>query len=807
MQDLRYALRGFRKQPVFSVVAILTLTLGVGATTAVFSVLYQVLLKPLPYSHADRLVAVDNVYLRAGNEPSDVAIPDYMDRRTGAPAVEDATLFAPRVSALDLGGNPEQILGLAVTPSFFTTLGRGPALGRAFVDADVAGGVAAKVVVLTDATWRTRFGGDPSIVGRAIRVNGEAQTVIGVLPRDFEVPWRDAALLFPFAFTSDQMSDAERGNEFSRMIARLRPGATVAQLDAQMDAITAGLMTRVPSRAAFMQSSGFTGRAVPLQAMQTQSIRTQLYIVQAAVVLVLLIACANVGNLLLMRTAGRQRELAIRTAIGAGRRRIATQMLIEGLTLAAVGGVCGIALSIGGVRGLVTMAAEQLPLSVTAMPDGAVLAFAVCVTVLTGIVFGVVPAAGLLRASAGSLLKEDTSRGTAGRRGGSLRRALVVTECAVALVLVVGAGLLVKSFAHLTQRNAGFNPEKVLTAQIALQPLRYPDADTRRAFWQRVLTGVKTLPGITSSGLVGTTPFSGELDAGSFTLVGRPAGPGEKTPHANQDRVGGDYFTAMQIPLRAGRFFSDRDDAQAPRVAIVDDLLIKEYFPDGDAVGRQINFGGPRNYRIVGVVGTVNASDLAAPVSEGRIYLSAAQVPPARMGLVIKTAGTPESVVPAIRALVKTIDPEQPIAQVRDMDAWIERSLQPRRTPTVLLALFGACALVLAAIGIYGVLAFGVSQRLREFGIRQALGAQGSSILALVLREGLMTAALGLAIGTAAALILARGMRSLLVDVPPGDPAILGASALVLMSTAACAAWLPARRATKADPITILRSE
>jgi len=807
MQDLRYAIRGFRKQPIFAAVTILTLALGIGATTAVFSVLYQVLLRPLPFPHADRLVSVGNVYLKTSDAPSSVAIPDYLDRRSGAPAIADATLFTPRVSALDTGGTPEQVIALAVTPSFFTTLQRGPAIGRAFTDTDVSGGTAAKVAILTDETWRTRFGADPSIVGRAIHVNGEARTVVGVLPRDFEIPWRDTAMLLPFAFTPAQMSDDERGNEFSWMIARLAPGATVAQLDAQMDAIVAGLMTRVPSRAEYMQSSGFTGRAEPLQQAETKTVRAQLYIVQAAVLLVLLIVCANVGNLLLMRAMGRQRELAIRTAIGAPRRRIVKQLLIEGLALASVGGAVGVALSIAGVRGLLALASDQLPATVSTTPDAAVLAFAIVVTALTGLTFGIVPAAGMLRSPAGSLLKEDTARGTGGRRSGIVRRALVVIECAVALVLVVGAGLLVTSFGHVMHMDAGFNPERLLTAQIALQPLRYPDSDSRRAFWQRLSGKISELPGISAAGFVGSTPFSGEFSAGSFMIVGRPVGPGEQTPHANQDRVAGDYFKAMQIPLLAGRLFTDSDTPTAPRVAIVDALLARRFFPAGDAIGHRLNFGSSNNYTIVGVVGTVNTADLARPMAEGRIYLAAMQVTPARMGLVIKAASDPAALVPGLRRAVQAIDPEQPIAQVREMNDWIERSLQPRRTPTILLTLFSVTALALAAIGIYGVLAFGVTQRLREFGIRQALGADRRSILSLVLRDGLSTASLGLVIGIAASLVLARGMRTLLVGVPPGDPLILTAAAATLLAVAAAAAWIPARRATRVDPMAALRSE
>jgi predicted permease len=403
------------------------------------------------------------------------------------------------------------------------------------------------------------------------------------------------------------------------------------------------------------------------------------------------------------------------------------------------------------------------------------------------------------------VLKDDTARGTSTRRSGRARRVLVAIEAAVAVVLLAGAGLLVKSLAYLTQVNAGFNPERVLTAQIALPPLRYPDAAARRVFWQSLDERARILPGVTAAGLVTITPFSGEFNAGSFEIAGRPVGPGEQTPHANQDRVLGAYFRAMEIPLRQGRVFSDTDTADSPRVAIVDELLAKRYFPAADAIGRQLNFGSPRNYTIVGVVGTVNTLDLAKPSAEGRIYLSAVQVPPARMGLALKAAGDPAALAAAVRASVTAIDPEQPIAQVREMDDWIERSLQPRRAPTVLLSLFGATALALAAIGIYGVLAFSVTQRLREFGIRQALGAGGRSIVSMVVREGVSTAATGLAIGVVGAIVLGQAMRSLLVGVAPSDPVVLACAAVTLLAAAAAAAWIPARRATRVDPIVILR--
>ena len=804
MPDLRYALRTLRKQPVFAFVAVLTLALGIGANTAIFSLLYQVILRPLPFPEPGRLVLVANVYTAGSGDASSVSIPDYLDRRAGAPAIEDAALFTPREATLMLGGTPEQVGALRVTPSFFTTLRRGPALGRAFLEHDaVAGGDTA--VILTHDVWRSRFAADPAVVGRRIRVNGEMREVVGVLGADFELPARDVALLLPFGFTAAQRADTERGNEFSEMIARLRPGATIAQLNAQMAAIVERLMVTVPARAEYMRNSGFGGVAFDLRDRIVGPAATSLYLLQAGVALVLLIACANVANLLLMRAAGRQRELALRTSLGATSRRILRQMLTEGLVLSGLGAIAGLVLGGAGLRALSALMGEQLPRTLDPSLDGPVLAFTAALALATSLVFGVMPALPAMRGAMAAALKEDATRSAGSRRGQRLRTGLAISEIAIALVLLVGAGLLVKSFVRVTQVDPGFVPDRILTAQLSLPGARYPDAAATVAFWQRLLERARALPGVTSAGLISSLPMSGTMSAGSYRVVGRTLPPGAPLPHARNDRVAGDYFRVMGIPLVEGRLFTDADRADATRVVVVDRFFAAKQFPGESPLGRQVNFGSPRNYTIVGVVGTINTTDLAKPVPEERIYFSAAQVTPASMTLTLKTAVDPASLAPQVRAAVQAVDPEQAIARMRTMDDWLARSLQPRRAPMTLIAVFGAVALAMAAIGIYGVLAFGVAQRIREFGIRQALGADRAMILSLVLRQGLRTTGVGIGLGLAGAVVLTRYLQSLLFGVSARDAGVFAAVTVLLFAVAVLACYIPARRATRVAPMAALR--
>ena len=806
MPDLRYALRMLRKQPVFSLVAILTLTLGIGANTAIFSVLYQVLLRPLPYPAAGRLVFIWNTYPLMGLPKATVSIPDYLDRKKEAPAIEDATLFTTRQLSLADGNSPEQLSALAVTPSFFSTLQRYPVLGQAFTEEHARPG-GDKFAILTQALWTSHFAGDRAIVGRNIRLNGEPYTVAGVMGPDFAWPARDVTVLVPFAFTPAQMSDNERGNEFSSMIARLRPGASIGQLNEQIKTIVTRNLERLPERQAFAQTSGFSGFAVPMRDEIAGDAKTPLLVLQTGVLLLLLIACANVANLLLMRATGRGRELAIRTTLGAGQWRLIRQMLAEGLVLSILGGLGGLALGMMGVRVLMATSAEQIPGLVNASLHPTVLLFTVTLGVVTGLVFGAVPAFAIVRGNVSAVLKDDSARTSAGRGTGLMRTTLVIVETALALMLLVGAGLLMKSFANLHGVNPGFASDNVLTGQIVLPPTRYRDAAARRLFWERLTAQVRGIAGVTAVGLTSNVPLNGSVSSGSYSIVGYTPGPTEARPHGRQEIVGADYFRTMQIPLLAGRVFSDQDTADSPRVVVVDQYLVNRYFATKNPLGQEIQRGGPDSPKmtIVGVVGTINAIDLSEPVTKERLYYPLAQQPRASMAVVLKTGVDPTTLVPQLRAALRAVDPEQPLANLRTMDQWVSRSLEGRRTPTALLAVFGAVALILSAVGIYGVLAFGVAQRVREFGIRQALGADRTSILSLVLTQGLRTTAIGLAIGLAGAFALTKYLRTLLFNVGAHDAAVFIAVPAVLLAVAVAACYVPARRATRIDPVVALR--
>jgi predicted permease len=804
MRDIQFAVRTLRKQPVFTLVAILTLALGIGANTAIFSLLYQILLRPLPYPDPERLVFVWNSYPGINLPQASVSIPDYIDRKTQAPALEDATLFTMRTANLNEGGNPEQVRALAVTPSFFSTLRRSPMIGRAFTE-DEAKPDADKFAILTYGLWTSQYGADRSMVGRDIRVNGEPHRVVGVLPPDFEIPASDIALVVPFSFTPQQMSDQGRGNEFSSMIARLRPGATIEQANGQFKAIVARNLERLPQYQSFAKTSGFGGYAIGMRDQLVGDVRAPLLVLQAGVILLLLIACTNVANLLLMRATARLRELAIRTTLGAGRARIVTQLLTEGIVLSIAGASVGLAVGVAGIKALIALSTAQLPGSPETTLHVPVLLFTLALAVATGVVFGLVPAAAVLRGNTAAFLKDDSSRGTSGKRTGRTRATLVVAETAIAVVLLVGAGLMIKSFARLQNVDPGFTIDNVLTAQIALPAARYPDAPARAAFWNRIIERARAIPGVSASGLTTNVPFNGNVGSGSYTIVGRTLAPGEAMPHGRQEIVGGDYFKAMRIPLVSGRTFEDTDTATSRAVCVIDEYLVKKYFADRSPLGQQIQRGPTFKATIVGVVGTINSIDLGQPVTKERIYYAAAQQAPRAMALVLKTGLDPLALVPQVRAAVQAIDAEQPIADVRTMDQWVSRSLQNRRAPMTLLAVFGAVALVLSAVGIYGIVAFGVTQRVREFGIRHALGADSGSIVSLVLGEGLRTAGGGIAIGLLGALALTRSLQSLLFGVTAHDPLVFAGVAIVLLAVALAACYVPARRATRVDPMVALR--
>jgi predicted permease len=806
MQDIRYAWRSLRKQPVFTLIAVLTLTLGIGANTAIFSLVYQILLRPLPYGDPDRLVFVWNSYPLMNLAKASVSIPDYIDRKTQADTLEDAALMTGRALTLADGGEAERIRALAVTPSFFSTLQRQPMLGRGFTEAEAQPG-ADKQVILAHTLWRTRFGADKSIIGRDIRLSSEVYKVVGVLPEDFELPGREIGALVPFSFTPQQMSDAGRGSEFSQMIARLRPGATIDLATSQFKMIVDRNLERLPQSASFVRTSGFTGFAIPMRDEIVGDTRQPLLLLQLGVLLVLFIACANVANLLLMRATGRTRELAIRTTLGAGQWRLMRQMLTEGLVLSLLGAIGGLALGFAGLRALIALAVGQIPGATSASLHLPVLGFTLLLAVVTGLIFGLVPAVAAIRGNASLMLKEDATRGSAGRSTGYMRAALVVGETAVALMLLIGAGLLIKSFARLQQVDPGFERQNVLTAQLGLPAARFPNPADRVQFWNRLIEKAQQIPGVTSVGLTTNVPLNGNVSSGSYSIVGYTPAEGEAAPHARQEIVGADYFQAMKIPLVEGRYFTAGDSADAAQVAIVDKHMVDKYFKGRSAIGQEIQRGGPDSprIRIVGVVGTINSIDLGLPVTKERIYRPMLQQAPGSMALVVKTGLEPTQVVSQVRAAVRQIDPEQPLFDVRSMEEWVDRSLAIRRAPTTLLTIFGAVALVLSAIGIYGVLAYGVTQRVREFGIRQALGANQQSILSLVLKSGMMRVGLGMALGLLGALALSTYLESMLFGVSTKDLPVFATVTLVLFAVALLACYIPARRATRIDPMIALR--
>jgi putative ABC transport system permease protein len=806
MSDVRHAIRVLLAQPLFTLVALLTLALGIGANTAIFSLVQNILLAPPPYRDGDRLVFTWNSYPKMGLPRANVSIPDYLDRRAQAPALEESTLFASLNLNLADEGRPERIPTLRVTPSFFATFQAPPAIGQAFTDAQATPG-ADKVVVLMHDLWVSRFASVRSIVGRDLRLNGESYRVLGVMPESFTAPAREIGLLVPFAFTPEQMSDEGRGNEFSTMVGRLKPGATIAQLDAQMKAIIARNVERISGAKAWVESSGFSGYAIGFQDQVVGDVRPALLVLQTGVLIVLLIACANVANLQLVRATGRQKELAIRATLGAASRTLVRQLVVEGLVLSLAGGLLGVGLGALGVRALKAIGTTQLPRAGEVALNLPVLAFTLSLAVATGIVFGLVPAMLLIRGRFMTLLKEDSGRGSAGRRTSLFRNGLVVAEVAFALMLLIGAGLLIRSFSRLQQVDPGFEVGNTLTGLMSLPATRYEKPEDVWTFWTRVLERTRAIPGVTSAGVVTVMPFGGGNSQGSYRIDNYTPGPGEAQPHAQIQFVDAGFFDALRIPLKTGRMFTASDAASTPRVVIVDEVMVRRYFKDSNPIGRQILRGNGAAYTIVGVVGTIRKLNLAEPTEKETLYFAAAQSPaPLRtMGFVVKTGLDPTSLVEPMRAAVRGIDAEQPIFNVRTMSERVALSLEQRRTPMLLIGAFAGLAMLLAAVGLYGVLAFAVSQRVRELGIRQALGAARGDILTLVMRQGMVIAGIGVVLGVGAAFWLTAFLRTQLYGIGPRDPLVLTSVPLLLLLVALVACLIPAFRATRIDPVVALR--
>lgn len=812
LQDLRYAMRTLLARPGFSAAVILTLALGIGANTLVFSLINGIYLKALPYRDDAALIDLSNSYSKSGPGRAGVSIPDYLDRRADVPALADSALYTNASLNLATEGAPERLRALRVTPSLFSTLGAGAALGRTFTDDEAQIGKE-NVVVLGNALWRNRFSADPGIVGRDLHLNGENWRVVGVMPETFMFPNRDVQLYAPFAFTDEQKSDRQRGQEFSYSVARLAPGADVAQVKAQCDAISNRNYERIGASGvdgagfrAYMQAAGFTVTAQPLRTLLAGENSQVLFLLQGAVSLVLLIACANIANLLLTRFSTRRKELSVRSALGARRGRIARQLLMESLLLAIVGGSIGLAIALAGAR--IVASSGLVPDWVVLTPDACVLGFSLLLSLLAGFLFGLIPVLSAIGAGPQQALREAGRLGGGGRGARRTRNVLVVVQLALAVTLLAGSGLLLRSFAKVLDESPGFHSGSLLTAAIALPAGKYKDGPARARGFARILDEIRKMPGVNSVGLVDAMPFTGDEGGASYRVDGEVETG--SPPHGHVLSIDEDYFKAMGIPVLRGRAFTRADwDAAAP-VAVIDEMFERKRFPNGDALGHRLNMGSPRKpdlYTIVGVVGTTKYMDLASPPREETYYFNFANTPSAIALLSVRSSVAPAALVQPLRAAIRSVDADLPLFDIKSMDERIDLSLAGRRVPMQLIGVFSALALLLAAIGIYGVLAFTVAQRAGEFGVRMAIGADATRIRRQVLGDGARLTAIGLGIGVLGAFALGLGLKSQLFGVGSIDLTSLAGVVLVLATTALVACWLPARRAARITPLEALRYE
>jgi putative ABC transport system permease protein len=808
LQDLRYAARMLMKRPGFTLVAVIALALGIGANTAIFSVINSILLRPLAYRDPAALVVINHDYPKINLKASVSAI-GYTHYRDNAKSFESVAALTGGSFNLTGGGDPERLNGSPVTHNFFSALGASPALGRVFLPEEDQPGKN-KVVVLSHAFWQRRFGGDQSLVNKTITLNDESYTVVGVMPASFQFGrelGQVVDLWTPIAFTPEQLQFNRLTNENLFVFARLKPGVTTEQAQAELNTIADNLRQQYFPPGADRSNWGLTTQS--FRELVVGDIRQALWILMGIVGLVLLIACANVANLLLARAADRQKEMAIRTALGAGRWRVIRQLLTESALLAVAGGVIGLLLAWWGVSALVKINEAQIPRANEIGLDWLVLAFTLGVALLTGVIFGLVPALQTSKADLHETLKEGGRTGSSGARGW-VRGTLVVLEMALALVVLISAGLLIRSFWNLQQVNPGFVPQNVLAMSVTLPMTKYREPVQRANFYQELLQRIRALPGVRSAGACSILPLSGNNSSGSFRIEGRDTPQGQSLPHGDRWAATTDYFSTMKIPIVRGRFFDDRDTMDSQPVAIIDETMQRKYWPNEDPVGKRISFqGGQQNpiwREIVGIVGHVKHRGLEGE-SRVQYYIPHSQVQNPSMNLVIRTDAEPTSLAGVTRGAISGMDKDLPVFRVRTLEQYVVDSMAQRRFAMTLLGIFAVVGLALAAVGLYGVLAYSVTQRSHEIGIRMALGARATDVLRLVIGQGMLLALAGVALGIVGAFLLTRLMANLLFGVKASDPLTFVVIALLLTLVALVACFVPARKATKVDPMVALRYE
>ena len=801
-RDLAQAFRMLANHRGYAAAAILSLAVGIGATTAMFSVVNQVLIEPLPYREPDRLVRVYEKRPKQGRVRNAVSAPDFMDWKARNKVFESMALIDGSLFTLAGDSGPEIVRGSSVSPEFFRVLGISPMLGRDFAAGEDQPGKD-HVAILGHEIWQRRFGGDPGLVGKPIRLSNEPYTVIGVLPPRQLTIRAEAPGLDPEIWTPQHIrSDYTRGYHRFIVFARLKPGVSLDQARADMDAVAAGLERDYPD-----ENSGHGVNLFPVTGELTGGVRPALLILFGAVGLVLLVACANVANLSLARTVARRREISIRTAIGAGAGRLVRQLLTESLVLAVLGGAAGSLLAVTGVKALVAADPGNIPRLSQVHLDGRVLLFTLAITALTGVLVGVAPAFYGVRTGLGEALR-GAGRGAVspGRRAG--RNVFVVAEIALALMLAVGAGLMVQSFARLTGVNPGYDVDGVLAADLSLTGDRYNRGAAVFAFYSELLRRMEHQPGVVSAGATSALPLTGFDPGWNFSVEGRPEVQYAQMANARFRSITPGYFETMRMTMRAGRPLTANDTAQSKLVIAVNETLARTCFPGESAVGKRISLAArPPVWReIVGVVSDVKHTSLDGE-TKPEFYMPYSQFQQGSMSIVLRARSAPESLAPMLRREIAAIDPEQAIRTIRTGEELVSKSVAQPRLYSVLLAVFSAVALVLAGIGVYGVMSFGVGQRTQEMGLRIALGAPPAAVLAMVVRQGLALAIVGVAAGLAGALALTRFLDKILYGIAPSDPATYAAAAVLLTAVAAAACYLPARRAAKADPMTALRCD
>jgi predicted permease len=815
LSDLRHAIRLLIKDRSFTVTALLTLALCIGANTAIFSVVQSVLLRPLPVPNADRLVLVLNSYPNAGAPRAAAAVPDYFDRLTGVTTLEEQSLY--RRSGVTLGavGGAERLVSVQATPSFFRLTGAQPVVGSLFSESDADEG-AARRVLLSHGIWLEKFGGDTGVVGREVRLNGNVHLVAGVLPADFTFLWNDIDVWLPTQFTAAEKSDNGRHSNNWTMVGRLKEGASLAQVQQQLDAINAVNDERFPQFRQILKDAGYRTDAFMLQDDLVRELRPVLYLLWGGVAFVLLIGCVNIANLVMIRSSGRAREMATRHAIGASHGRLSRQMLSETMLVSVVGGALGILLGWWALSAVPTLGLDELPRGHEIHMDLTTVAVAFGMTVLVGLVIGLVPVLRLRTMNVNSTLRDEGRGGTVSHGTNLLRRGLATAQIALAFVLLIGAGLMFASFREVLKIDPGFMPSGVITAAVTLPSTAYPNDAALSAVSRRLVEAAQSIAGVEHAGVTSTLPMSGDFSSSVIFAEGYVMKPGESLLSPAQTSVSHGYFEAMGTPLVKGRLFTSADTMESPLVIIVDEQLAEKFWPGQDPIGRRMyppaSMDDPtaitpetRFYNVVGVVRNVQMTGLASSVPMvGAYYFVQAQSPDRGVTLALRTATSPESVVNALRKKVAEINPELPVYSVQTMMELMEESLISRRVPMLIAAAFAVVALFLSAIGVYGVLAYQVSQRRREIGIRMALGSTAREVFRLVLADGLKIAGAGLALGLVGTFFVGEAMKSQLYEVTPNDPAVIAMVAGVLTVVAMAATVIPARRAARVNPLTAL---